>query len=118
MKILIVEDDSDTRDLFGPESIIAGYLPVLASDGKAGVEKANADKPELILMDMMMPVMDGLPAIQALVKLNPQVRIIAASGIPDNEGPAKAVGNQVRDFLVKPFSTEKLLRAVGQVLAS
>ena len=65
---------------------------------------------------MMMPVMGGLPAMQELVKINPNVRIIAASGIPDNEATAKAVGRQVRQFLAKPFSTDKLLRAVGQVV--
>ena len=52
------------------------------------------------------------------MKLNPDVRIIAASGIPDNEVTAKAVGKQVRQFLAKPFSTDKLLRAVGRVVTS
>ena len=65
---------------------------------------------------MMMPVMGGLPAMQELVKLNPDVRIIAASGIPDNEATARAVGQQVRQFLAKPFSTDKLLRTVGRVV--
>ena len=55
MKILIVEDNSDMRDLLALRVQITGYLPVLASDGKAGVEKANQDKPDLILMNMMMP---------------------------------------------------------------
>jgi DNA-binding NtrC family response regulator len=62
--------------------------------------------------------MGGVPAMQEMVKLNPEIRIIAASGIPDNEATAKAVGGQVRQFLAKPFSTEKLLRAVGRVLAA
>ena len=56
MKILIVEDNSDMRDLLALRVQITGYLPVLASDGKAGVEKANQDKPDLILMNMMMPL--------------------------------------------------------------
>lgn len=58
-KILIVEDKSDMCDLLALRVQITGYLPVLASDGKAGVEKANQDKPDLILMDMMMPGMVG-----------------------------------------------------------
>ena len=56
--------------------------------------------------------------MQELVKINPEVRIIAASGIPDNEVTARAIGTQVRQFLAKPFSTEKLLRAVGRVVTS
>jgi CheY-like chemotaxis protein len=63
---LIVEDNSDIRDLLALTVQITGYLPVLASDGKDGVEKANQDKPDLILMDMMMPVMDGCEAARAL----------------------------------------------------
>lgn len=66
MKILIVEDKSDMRDLLALRVQITGYLPVLASDGKAGVEKANQDKPDLILMNMMMPVMDGWEVARAL----------------------------------------------------
>jgi hypothetical protein len=56
MKILIVEDNSDMRDLLALRVQLTGYLPILANDGKEGVEKANAEKPDLILMDMMMPV--------------------------------------------------------------
>jgi CheY-like chemotaxis protein len=66
MKILIVEDNSDMRDLLALRVQITGYLPVLACDGKAGIEKATQDKPGLILLDMMMPVMDGWEAARAL----------------------------------------------------
>ena len=61
--------------------------------------------------------MGGVPAMQEIVKLNPDIRIVAASGIPDNEATAKSVGTQVKQFLAKPFSTDKLLRAVGRVVA-
>ena len=58
-EILIVEDKSDMRDLLALRVQITGYLPVLASDGKAGVKNATQDKPDLILLDMMMPGMVG-----------------------------------------------------------
>jgi len=63
---LVVEDNSDIRDLLALRAQIAGYLPVLANDGKAGVEKSNEDKPDLILMEMMMPAMDSWEAARAL----------------------------------------------------
>jgi DNA-binding NtrC family response regulator len=55
--------------------------------------------------------------MHALVKINPQVRLIASSGIHDNEASARTVGTQVRQFLAKPFSADQLLRAVAQAVA-
>jgi CheY-like chemotaxis protein len=66
MKILIVEDNPDMRDLLALGVQLTGHIPIVASHGKEGVEKANAEKPDLILMDMMMPVMDGWQAARAL----------------------------------------------------
>src|SRR5215204_5355537 len=66
MKILIVEDNPEMRDLLALRVPLTGYIPILASHGKEGVEKANAEKPDLILMDMMMPVMYGWQAVRAL----------------------------------------------------
>jgi CheY-like chemotaxis protein len=59
MKVLMVEDNESLRDLLARLLVHLDYLPVLASHGKDGVEKAIAEKPDLILMDMLMPVMDG-----------------------------------------------------------
>jgi FixJ family two-component response regulator len=64
-----------------------------------------------------MPVLGGVPTMRELVKINPGVRIIAASGIHDNEAAAKSIGRQVTDFLAKPFTSAKLLRAVAKALA-
>lgn len=58
-------DNPDMRDLLALRAELTGYLPILARDGK-GVEKAKAEKPDLILMDMMMPVMDGWEAAKTL----------------------------------------------------
>ena len=59
MKILIVEDDADMRDLLRLILERSYYVPILASQGKEGVEKAISEKPKLILMDIRMPIMDG-----------------------------------------------------------
>src|SRR5688572_20457927 len=66
MKVLIVDDYPDIRDLLGRVLEALGYAVVLASHGKEGLEKAIAEKPNLILMDMMMPIMDGWEAARAL----------------------------------------------------
>ena len=119
--ILVVDDEPSVRLVMRTALERAGYLVLPATNGKEAIEVFK-NQPHgsiaAVIIDMMMPVMGGLPAMQELVKLNPDVRIIAASGIPDNEATAKAVGAQVHQFLAKPFSTEKLLRAVGRVMNS
>ena len=65
---------------------------------------------------MMMPFMDGPATIRALQKLNPQVRIIAASGLAANEKAAEAANAGVKVFLPKPYTAEKLLTALYDIL--
>jgi PAS domain S-box-containing protein len=119
--ILVVDDEPSVRLVMRTALERAGYQVLPATNGREAIEVFKAQPRgsiAAVIIDMMMPVMGGLPAMQELVKLNPEVRIIAASGIPDNEATAKSVGKQVRQFLAKPFSTEKLLRAVGRVVAT
>jgi PAS domain S-box-containing protein len=119
--ILVVDDEPSVRLVLRTALERAGYRVLPASNGREAIDVYQAQPAGAIaavLIDMMMPVMGGMPAIQELVKINPNVRIIAASGIPDNEATAKAAGRQVRQFLGKPFSTDKLLRAVGQVVGA
>ncbi len=66
---------------------------------------------------MMMPVMDGTATIQELVRLNPEVRIIAASGLATDTTAAGAAGARVMHFLPKPYTAETLLTAVRAALA-
>ena len=119
--ILVVDDEPSVRLVMRTALERAGYHVLPATNGREAIDVFKG-QPEgsiaAVIIDMMMPVMGGLPAMQELVKINPNVRIIAASGIPDNEATARAVGCQVRQFLAKPFSTEKLLRAVGRVMNS
>jgi PAS domain S-box-containing protein len=119
--ILVVDDEPSVRLVLRTALERAGYQVLPATNGREAVDlfrEQPAGSVGAVIIDMMMPVMGGLSAIQELVKINPNVRIIAASGIPDNEQSAKAVGRQVRQFLAKPFSTDKLLRVVGQVMNS
>ena len=77
----------------------------------------KAGRSRAVVIDMTMPVLGGEPTMRELVRINPNVRMIAASGIHDNEATAKSIGRQVRQFLAKPFTSEKLLRAVGRAVA-
>ena len=75
MKVLIVEDYPDMRDLPGLIVDRMGYVPVVAREGEEGVEKAIAEKPGLILLDMVMPKMDGREVARRL-RANPETKEI------------------------------------------
>lgn len=62
-RILLVDDDEALRQLYSAELITKGYQVVMASDGDEGLEKAKAEKPNLILLDIMMPKTDGIAAL-------------------------------------------------------
>jgi two-component system, cell cycle response regulator DivK len=120
MKILIVKENSDMHDLLALRVQISGYLPVLASDGKAGVEKANQDKPDLILMDMMMPVMDGWEAARALraSRETKDIPILATTALVRSEDLKSCLDAGCNGYIVKPFNGVDLQRKIRDLLAT
>jgi CheY-like chemotaxis protein len=115
-KILIVEDDADTRDaltqLFGLED----FQIVTAEDGQSGLEKADKEHPDLIVTDIMMPKLDGIEMIkrlraQAQYKLLP---IIALSGY--NDKVLEAVRAGANSSMLKPVTVSLLIKAVKRMI--
>jgi two-component system, cell cycle response regulator DivK len=118
MKILIVEDNPDMRDLLALRVQLTGYIPILASHGKEGVEKANAEKPDLILMDMMMPVMDGWEATRTLraSRETKEIPILATTALFRSEDLKSCVDAGCNGFILKPFNGGDLQRKIRELL--
>ncbi|WP_395741765.1 PAS domain S-box protein [Prosthecobacter sp.] len=116
--VLLVDDEAAVREITRQTLEAYGYRVLLAADGAEAVTLYSKHQNDvaLVLTDMRMPVMDGTTTIQVLMKMNPEVRIIAASGINSNHGLAKSMGTRVRQFLPKPYTAETILRALHQVL--
>jgi two-component system cell cycle sensor histidine kinase/response regulator CckA len=116
--VLVVDDEEAIREITRGTLETFGYKVLTAADGTEAVAlyAANRDEVRVVLTDMMMPFMDGPATIRALQKLNPQVRIIAASGLAANEKAAEAASAGVKTFLPKPFTAEKLLLTLAEVL--
>ena len=116
--VLLVDDEAAVREITRQTLEAYGYRVLLAADGAEAVSLYSKQQNEiaLVLTDMRMPVMDGSTTIQVLMKMNPQVCIIAASGINSNNGVAKAAGSGVRQFLPKPYTAETILRALHHAL--
>ncbi|MDZ4404527.1 PAS domain S-box protein [Prosthecobacter sp.] len=116
--ILLVDDEASVREITRQTLEAYNYRVLLAADGAEAVTLYSKHQNEIaaVLTDMMMPVMDGSTTIQVLMKMNPQVRIIAASGITSNGSIAKAAGAGVKHFLPKPYTAETILRSLQHVL--
>lgn len=118
--VLFVDDEPTIRRVARHALEASGYRVLVAANGAEGVAMylANADEIAVVVTDMMMPVLGGDGLIRELLRLNPSVRIIAASGISSNEAVAREAGLPVARFLSKPFTATTLLQALEDVLAA
>jgi PAS domain S-box-containing protein len=117
--ILIVEDEPSIQQVTRASLEDCNYRTLTANDGIEAIALYAEHKHEisLVLMDIMMPSMDGLSAIRALQKLNPKVNVIAMSGLATNSQVAEAMGSSVKAFLPKPYTVKELLDTIHRVLA-
>jgi two-component system cell cycle response regulator DivK len=117
-RILIVEDTEDNRQIMRDLLTGAGFDLIEAHDGGAGVTMANEHKPDLILMDFQLPVLDGYEATRR-IKANPATRnipIIAVTSYALSGDEAKAIEVGCSGYIAKPFSPRKLLAKVREFL--
>lgn len=117
-KLLFVEDNADIRRLLVKRLARRGYEVVEAENGREGVEKAIAETPDLILMDMAMPILDGIEATREL-KSDARVRnipVIALTAFSDDEKREKAREVGFSDYVTKPIQFQGLLAKIEAVL--
>jgi CheY-like chemotaxis protein len=116
--VLVIDDEAYIRDVIGSMLRFCGYLGFFAADGLSGIEvyQRNRDKISLVLVDMMMPGLDGPSTMRMLRDLNPDVRLIAMSGMLENAalGPGSELDKV--ELLRKPIAAEALLNTIGQVI--
>ncbi len=115
--ILVAEDEGSIREVTVSTLETYGYRVITAEDGAEAVAlyAENMDKIKVILMDMMMPVMDGQTSIRAIRGINPEVKIIAVSGLTEKDRLAN-IADHTKAFLPKPYTAEKLLKTIHEVL--
>jgi PAS domain S-box-containing protein len=116
--VLVVDDEAAIRQVTKSTLESFGYRVIVATDGAEALALyvANAAEIAVVLTDMMMPIMDGVATIHALMRINPNVRIVAASGISANGTAARATGAGVRYFLPKPYTADSLLDVLWRAL--
>ena len=115
-RILIIEDETPMRTALADVLTGEGFRSLTAADGEIGLRKAVVEKPDLILLDVMMPKLDGFAVCAELRRLGhvTPVLMLTAKGQIEDRVAGLDVGAD--DYLVKPFSTEELLARVRALL--
>ena len=117
-KILLVEDNEMNWDMLSRRLIRKGYEVLVATDGQRGVEMARAEAPDLILMDMSLPVLDGWEATQQ-IKKSPETQaipVIALTSHAMKGDREKALSAGCDDYDVKPIDFARLLEKIQVLL--
>lgn len=116
--ILIIDDEASILSVTQQTLEAFGYRVIAANDGAEAIAIYAERRHEiaLVLTDIMMPIMDGLVTARAMMRLNNNVKIIAASGLSANATLARLTDVGVRHFLPKPYTAESLLTKVRQVI--
>jgi signal transduction histidine kinase/ActR/RegA family two-component response regulator len=116
--ILVVDDEAAIREITKTSLETYNYKTLTACDGIEAVAlyAEYRDKISLVLTDMMMPSMDGATTIRTLRKIEPEVKIVAVSGLLSTDKLAQARSNGVNTFLAKPYTTKELLTTINGVL--
>ena len=114
--ILIVEDDPKIRKLTRDMLQVSGYITIEAPDGKQGVELARARKPDLTLMDVMMPKMDGYTACDAIKadKATSEIPVVMLTATDLELNKERAVKLGADGYMHKPFTRQELLDLISQ----
>jgi CheY-like chemotaxis protein len=118
--ILVVDDEAAIRKITQISLETYGYKVLTASDGIEAIALYAQHKKtiSLVLIDMMMPEMDGPTTIRTLQKIMPQVKIIAVSGLVSNDKLTQMATLGVNAFLSKPYTTNDVLNTISEVLNS
>ena len=118
-KILLVEDNEMNRDMLSRRLLRKGYEVVMAVDGEQAVAMAQSEKPDLILMDMSLPVIDGWEATRRVkaAEASSRIPIIALTAHAMSGDRERALGAGCDDYDTKPIEMPRLLEKIDALLA-
>ena len=115
-RVLVVEDEAPMRMALEDILIADGYRVLTAADGQTGCAMAVAEKPDLVLLDIMLPKLDGLALCAELRRLSISVPVLMLTARGQVEDRVVGLDTGADDYLVKPFSTDELLARVRALL--
>lgn len=118
IKVLIVDDAvfmrNMIREVFTPDRF---EVVAEAANGQEAIDRYKQHKPDLVTMDIVMPMMSGIDATRAIVEFDPNAKIIMCSALGQEALVMEALDAGASDFIVKPFQPDDVLKVVNKVLA-
>ena len=118
-KILCVDDAAFMRKVVKDALSKNGYTDLYeAVDGADAVDKFTEISPDLVIMDITMPNMDGLEALKAIRAKNPAATVVMCSAMGQEAMVIEAITAGAKDFIVKPFKPDRILKTVTSILGS
>ena len=115
--VMIVDDAAFMRMMLKDVLSKGGYETIIEADnGKKAVEKYKELMPDLVIMDITMPEMDGLEAVKEIMKINKDAKVIMCSAMGQQSMVVEAIQSGAKDFIVKPFQADRILEAVKKAL--
>jgi len=117
-RVLIVDDALFMRSMIKDILATSGRYEVVgeAANGKEAIEKFQEIQPEVLTMDIVMPVMDGIEATREILRLDPGVKIVMCSALGQEPLVIESIAAGAKDFIVKPFTPEKVLKVLDQIV--
>lgn len=116
-KIMLVDDAAFMRMTIKNALTKAGYDNIIeASDGQIAVETYQKEHPDLVIMDITMPNMDGIQALQAIKSSDPEARVVMCSAMGQEGMVVEAIKLGAKDFIVKPFKQDRILQTVEKII--
>lgn len=115
-KILVVDDAEFLRVRISKMLSGEGHDILEAENGLKAVETYKAQKPDLVLMDITMPEMDGLSALKEIKSFDPAARVVMLTALGQESVVLEAIKTGARDFVVKPFEKDRVLGAIAKLL--
>jgi len=119
-RVLIVEDNGRNRKLFGLLIDSMGHECLMAADGAIGIQLAREGHPDLILMDIQMPALDGVSALRLLKRdpLTADIPVVAVTSYAMESDRKRLLAAGFTDYLAKPVDTNQFKRIIGNLLGS